>query len=143
MKYKFLLPLVLILIQCNHPDLECKDFRTGKFKMTTSSPIKMEWEMERSGNNQIEIINEIPKVLEGLEYSTTPKIVNIEWIDDCNYKLLAENTRGTLDSISVEMNEAGGVLTELVKIKGRCFYYRTTNTFRGEKFITTGKLCKI
>lgn len=143
MKYKLLIPLFLILIQCNHPDLECKDFRTGKFKMILSSPVKMEWQMERSGNKQIEIIKKTPKILEDLNYSTKPKIIKIEWIDDCSYRLFAEDTNNTLDSISKEINKAGGVLTELVRIEGRCFYYKTTNIFRGEELVTEGKLCKI
>jgi len=40
------------------------------------------------------------------------------------------------------LNDNNGVLTELVKIEGKCFFYKATLSANGKIQVLNGKICK-
>lgn len=123
-------------------ELTCVDFKNGTFDMYTLTPPLLEWQMTRTGNTQIETITKIPEEFKDLGYPMGPKGLRIEWIDECTYKLFAEDSNGELDEISQLINDSGGIFTEFIKIEDNCFYYKSTCTIEGEAMVSEGKICK-
>ncbi|MCK8481690.1 hypothetical protein [Psychroserpens algicola] len=142
MKYHLFLSSLLLASLSFGQELTCEDFKKGEFIMNTFSSPVLEWDMTRDGNKQVETIKELPEEFQGIGYPMDPKTLRIEWIDDCTYKLFADDANGELDSISQLINDSGGIHTELIKIEGKCFYYKSICIIEGEEIVSEGKLCK-
>ena len=141
MKKLFLVIISVFSIDLYGQDLNCEDFKNGTFKAIIKAPFKMEWEIIRKGDTQTELIEkqpdynfdmELPKKQYGL----------IEWIDDCTYILRYDETKIALTDQQKLVNAANGVLTELIKIEGNCFWYKATLEYQGQTQRIEGKLCK-
>ncbi|GAB5401211.1 MAG: hypothetical protein Aureis2KO_27960 [Aureisphaera sp.] len=121
--------------------LSCSDFKEGTFYAEATDPFKAKYKIERKGNHQVETPLEVPQEFLDAGESMEPYDVNIEWINDCTYKLTVDKEEGDLTELEKEMNEVE-VLTELIKIEGNCFYYKTSTTFQNETLVIKGKICK-
>ncbi|MEP2935756.1 MAG: hypothetical protein ABJM06_14915 [Gilvibacter sp.] len=122
--------------------LSCEDFKTGEFFIEVSSPLKMEWEIVRNGNEQVEIYDKISQEFKDQGFPSGPLYLRIDWIDDCNYRMFFDESKGIPTEVDKKMTEAGGLLVEMVKIEGDCFYYASSINVDGENYITEGKICR-
>jgi hypothetical protein len=124
-------------------NLTCEDFKEGVFVTSSDEPAKIEYEITRKGNEQVEVLNYIAKDYEKFLDSKSRKVyAKIKWINDCSYNLTFDTTKGTPDEISKYINENGGVNTEIIKIEGRCFFYKSSMKVNGIERVINGKLCK-
>jgi hypothetical protein len=144
MNRKFFICFLFFLCYIIHgfsQDLTCNDFKEGVFVSSIDKPLKMEWEITRKGNFQVERIKSFPKGIDSIGKS---KVINakIKWINDCSYNLIFDASKRELDNVSKVINDNGGVLAEVIKIEGRCFYYKSSMKINGEDVILSGKLCK-
>jgi len=133
---------LLIGLKINAQELTCEDFKEGTFNTTVLEPVKLDWKIVRIGNEQTETIKEIPEEYKDLGYPTDPHYVNIEWIDDCSYRATYDDSKSELTESQKLINSVGGITTELIKIEGNCFYYKSTLKFGEEEQVMEGKMCK-
>ena len=123
-------------------DLNCSDFKNGTFKVEITEPVEFDWKIIRDGNNQIEILSQIPEEYNGLNYSNGNQYTNINWIDECSYIITYDSTKSDLTESQKSINNAGGVYAELIKTEGRCCLYIASIVLNGEKLTMNGKYCK-
>ncbi|MGJ8592893.1 MAG: hypothetical protein ACSHXF_10115 [Aquaticitalea sp.] len=124
-------------------NLTCEDFRNGTFSASVDNAMNIEYEIIRNGNIQIETLLKIPQEILDSGFPTDSKKVKIEWLTECSYILKADDSDGELYEFAKILNDSGGVLTELVKIEGNCFHYKSTVSIEDEVFISYGKICKM
>ncbi|MFC0605375.1 hypothetical protein [Winogradskyella pulchriflava] len=123
-------------------ELTCEDFKEGTFKTEVSEPIKIKWEIIRTQNEQTEIIKEIPEEYKDLGYPSDPHYVKIEWIDDCSYRATYDDSKSKLTESQKFINSIGGITTEVIKIEGNCFYYKSIMKVEEHEQVMEGKMCK-
>lgn len=132
--------LIIPLYFSNAQDLTCKDFRKGTFIVNTKSP-ETTIKIVRNGNEQVE--NLIKASEEYIETNPTEVVhAKLNWINDCSYHLLYDSAKMKLGEVEKYINDNGGVLVEVTKIEGQCFYYKTTMTVNGKELGMEGKICK-
>lgn len=142
MKYSLLSLALFFGIQGFAQDLTCADLKEGTFTTTTEEPVKLTFTIERKGTQQIETIEEIPQEYIDLGYPTTPNHIIVQWIDTCSYRALYDESKGPLTESQQYINNLGGILTEITKIKGSCFYYKSTLKVNDQEQVMEGKMCK-
>lgn len=135
-----LLTLILIGLNSCAQELNCADFKNGKFYVPADKETLLTYKLTRNGNQQTEIIIDPENTL-GTDYNKTAYEI-IEWIDDCTYRLKYDETKMELSEYQKYLNDNNGILTELVKIEGKCFYYKATLNANGEIQVMNGKICK-
>lgn len=138
MKKTKILLLTLILIGLNScaQELTCSDFKQGKFNVIYENGNK--FEVVRNGNFQTEIkTSENGSVEKNKVFYET-----IEWIDDCTYRLKIDESKTEMDKMHKLLNKNNGILTEMTKIEGNCFYFKATFNLDGQTEIKNGKICK-
>lgn len=123
-------------------NLKCEDFKNGTFKIEIEIPMKMKGKLTRSGNEQNEVFTEIPDELKDLGLLNKTVYGKIEWIDDCSYRLIYDESKGELSESQKMVNSFGGILTELIKIEGNCFHYKSSVKFNGNEQVINGIICK-
>ena len=143
MKYLVVTFLIFSGLHLFGQDLTCKDFKNGTFSASVDDSMDIEFEIIRRGNSQIETITKIPQELLDSGFPTDPMKIKIKWIDECSYILTADDSDGELDESSKFLNDVGGVFTQLVKIEGNCFHYKSTVLIEDEDLISYGKICKV
>lgn len=143
-KTPFILPLTFIMaaMVSFSQDLTCEDFREGIFIADTREVKGLKWKVIRKGNQQIEQAIEIPETLEKENYTKEVLYEIIEWIDDCTYSLKYDDSKFELNAYQKFINDNGGVINQITKIEGNCFYYVSTLKVNGQEQIIEGKLCK-
>ncbi len=131
---KILLIIFLIGFDSFAQDLTCKDFKEGAFVVPADSITKISYEIIRKGNTQKEIVSdpEFKQVSFG----------KIKWITDCSYKTNYDTTKMKLTKYQEFINKNGGVLVEMIKIKGKCFYFKSMLKIGDKTERIDGKLCK-
>jgi uncharacterized protein YjaG (DUF416 family) len=138
---KNILTLIIVLIGFNScsQNLNCSDFKKGKFRVIYEGEVENTYEVIRNGNFQTEVKileNGIPVEEAFIFYET------IEWIDDCNYRLKIDESKMEMNSMHKLLNESNGILTEMTKIEENCFYFQATLKVNGQTEIKNGKICK-
>lgn len=141
MKKAILFILTLSGIHGFGQELDCTDFISGTFVVNIEEPIPLEWKVIREGNTQKEIIDKVPEQLKGTDYPTT-QYANIEWINDCSYRLTYDDSKIELTETQKYINQVGGVYAEVIKIEGNCFFYKSIMSINGEELRIDGKMCK-
>ncbi|WP_299247407.1 hypothetical protein [uncultured Lacinutrix sp.] len=121
--------LILILIGLNScaQDLTCSDFKNGTFIIPNKYGELLNHKLIRNENSQMEFYD-----------STENKKINygtVEWINDCSYRLKFDETKMDLRDDLKYINKNGGIITEMTKIEGKCFYYKSV-------LIVDGKVAK-
>lgn len=142
MKKLVILTFSLFGLFCFGQELTCKDFKEGTFIAEMTEPVKANWKIVRVGNAQTEFPEELPNELKATDFPMDPRYGILEWIDDCTYRLTYDSTKSELSDMEKTVNQLGGILNELVKIEGKCFYYKSTLKFNGGEQILEGKFCK-
>jgi hypothetical protein len=142
MKKKKILLLTLILIGLNScaQELTCSDFKNGNFYVPVDNENIFAYKIIRNGTQQTEIVEDPENIL-GADFNKTSYGI-IEWIDDCTYRLKYDDAKMELTEFQKFMNDNNGVLNELVKIEGKCFYFKSTLDVNGETQQMTGKICR-
>ena len=140
MKQRLLLVTILIVFNSCAQELTCKDFMNGEFYVPADEETPLSFTIIRRGNFQTEIIQD-PKNKLGSTHNKTLHTI-IEWIDDCTYRLRYDENKTKLSEHQKFINENNGVLTELIKIEGNCFYYKSTLNVQGQIKRIDGKMCK-
>jgi hypothetical protein len=135
-----LLTLILIGLNSCAQELTCSDFKNGNFYVPADKETLLTYKLIRTGNQQTEIVED-PENTRGTDYNKTAYEI-IEWIDDCTYRLKYDESKMKLTEYQKFLNDNNGVLNELVKIKGKCFYFKSTLNVNGETQVMNGKICK-
>lgn len=106
--------LILFSLKAISQDLECSDFKNGTFIVTTEAPLKVVSKITRRGNNQTEVILEMPKEYEDL--GTPDKmLIKLNWIDDCTYIGTFSSAKTKLIDTQQFINDNGGILIKKKK----------------------------
>lgn len=142
MKKSLLLLFLLIEIVANAQNLRCKDFKKGTFIVQITSPYEMKFKVIRNGNKQTETIIEIPEEFKNIIKDNDTVNEKVEWIDDCSYRLTYDESIEKLDKYQKAINDANGILVELIKIEGNCFYYKSTQKSKAGDIVSNGTICK-
>ena len=142
MKSTFLILLTLLETISFAQNLKCEDFRNGTFTIENTSPIKMNGKLIRNGSEQYEIYAELPAAYKGLGLENKPVYGKLEWIDDCSYQMTYDEVKNELMDSEKLINSLGGIRTELVKIEGNCFYYKSSVKFKESDMVFYGIICK-
>ncbi len=115
--------------------LQCTDFKEGTFSIPGEKGEPNALEVIRESNTQMEFKG-------GIEESE-PQFVNLEWIDDCTYRMTYEEADAETDEQKRFINDNNGIVVEKIKIEGRCMIYKATLTkLDGEVITQEGKICK-
>jgi hypothetical protein len=130
----------LIGLHASAQELTCSDFKNGDFYISADKETLVAYKIIRNGNEQTEIVQDPDNRL-GTDYNKTSYEV-IEWIDDCTYRLKYDDTKMKLSKFQKLLNDNNGILTEMVKIEGKCFYYKSTLSVNGVAQVINGKICK-
>ncbi|MCK0110488.1 hypothetical protein MWU58_14410 [Flavobacteriaceae bacterium S0825] len=140
---KYILIMIILISANSHSQqLTCENFKNGTFIIPADETLPISIRVERNGNNQTEIILN-PEVIDAEDLELRKTFFEIiEWIDDCSYRITYNETKMTLDEHQKFVNENGGLLVEMVKIEGSCFYYMSSIDVDGEVVSVNGKLCK-
>ncbi len=142
MKTIFLSLLTLIATIAYGQDLQCEDFKNGTFTIEIAIPIKMKGKLIRNGNEQKEVITEIPDEFKNLGLLNKTVYGKIEWINDCSYRLIYDESKDELLESQKLINSFGGILTEFIKIEAGCFYYKSSIKVNGKEEVINGIICK-
>ena len=99
MKKNLILVLLLAsVLQAYSQNLTCKDFHSGTFLIPADSLVGESYTVVRENNQQIEYDKEGVK-----------SIVDIEFIDECNYIMKANPKSEKFDAMAKYINDSGGV----------------------------------
>ncbi len=131
---------LLIGIKINAQELTCEDFKNGTFYVPADKETLLTYKIIRNGNKQREIVEDPENTL-GADFNKKPYEI-IEWIDDCTYRARYDETKMELSEYQKFVNDNNGILTEMVKIEGKCFFFKATLNVNGEIQVMNGKICK-
>ena len=120
--------------------LSCVDFPEGQFYVLANAETLLSYDIIRNGTEQIEIVED-PTNLLGPDFNKTA-YVKLEWLDTCTSRLNYDDTKMTLSEYQKYINDHGDFLTELVKIEGQCFYFKSTFNDHDFVEVMTGKICQ-
>nr|WP_321235294.1 hypothetical protein [uncultured Psychroserpens sp.] len=123
-------------------DLTCEDFKEGTFIGTTPQLPGVEWKIIRTEKNQSESLTKIPQKYIDIGMPLDTLHAKIERIDKCAYRFTYDETKMKLAEYQKKMNDTGGILVEMEKIEGKCFYYVSKSIIDNKEIIIEGKLCK-
>ncbi len=131
---KKLLILILILSGLNSyaQELTCKDFMNGEFLIPADSLVPISYKILRSNSKQIEIGEDGIKT-----------VINIKYIDDCNYILTYNSEENDYDELSEYINASGGVKVQVLEIKGDTLIYSGLVKNDSLNYEMTGKMIKL
>ncbi|WGF93915.1 hypothetical protein [Aequorivita marisscotiae] len=139
MKIVILIISLLISFCSFSQDLTCSDFKNGTFYVDPDEYIPVGYKIIREGTSQIEIVQD-PENKLGEDFNKTSYEI-IEWIDDCTYRLKYDETKMKLSDYQQFLNDNNGILTELIKIDGKCMYIKSTLNVNGEIQRIDSKMC--
>ena len=142
MKKPFLIIFALIGTLTFGQNLKCKDFKNGIFTIEVSIPFKVKGKITRNGNEQSELFSDLPIELKGSGLEGKTIYGRINWIDDCSYRLIYDESKYELSELEKLVNSLGGILTELIKIEGNCFYYKSSFIYNDNEQVINGIICK-
>ena len=126
--------IVLGLNSCS-PNLTCSDFKEGTFYIPADTEVNIKYTLIRTENAQVEYAD-------GVEGST-PKYIQLEWIDDCTYRAKYDPLKMELDEHETFINENNGIVIQKITIVEKCMEYIATLSLpNGEKITQNGKICK-
>ena len=131
---------LLIGIKINAQELTCEDFKNGTFYVPADKETLLTYKIIRNENKQIEIVEDPENTL-GADFNKKSYEI-IEWIDDCTYRVRYDETKMELSEYQKFVNDNNGILTEMVKIEGKCFFFKATLNVNGEIQVMNGKICK-
>ncbi|SDS65489.1 hypothetical protein SAMN04487764_2727 [Gillisia sp. Hel1_33_143] len=151
--------LLIILSSLNSfgQKLTCADFKTGEFYIPTDNEGAAKFLVYKND----ELIEEISEPIDSIkkyivirnlksqiEWKNAidfgdPTYENIEWIDDCTYRLTYDNAKNKKSEEDNWINENNGLLIKKIRIVDSCMEYSATLTLPdGIKIVQKSKICK-
>ena len=120
--------------------LTCKDFKKGTFysPVETESPEK--YIIIRNDSIQTEEILNKSDITDSRRHKTIHG--KLKWINDCDYIISYDKTKMIFGETEKFINKHGGVKTEMIKIKDKCYYYKSSLSVDGKTQVMKGKICK-
>lgn len=121
--------------------LTCKDFKKGVFYSVSEkdSFIFKTIIIRKDSIQTEEILNKSDTNLSKFHRKIH---VKLKWINDCDYIVKFDESKGKIDDISKLINDNGGVKTEMIQIKDKCYYYKSSLKINGITEVINGKICK-
>jgi hypothetical protein len=138
MKKILFFSFLLLSINFYSQELTCADFKVGNFVVKMDSE-KDPYKLIRYENYQIEIVNK--SINETSEKENIKYTNNLEWIDDCTYKVEYDEVKMELNAFQKAINE-NGVLVKMKKIKGKYLYFDSFLSYEGKTIKLSGKMYK-
>lgn len=140
MNIKFSLCLFLFVLlnnQCSNANktLTCSDFKTGTFENIDEINHR-KFIIKREKDYQLETAIDLKtnkKIVEN-------KVIKIDWINDCEYKLLLDTTKIKGSVSELKINSKGGLNNRILNIKNNCATVETI--LEGEEKIMILQYCK-
>lgn len=143
MKKTIFLIFICTTLHAYAQNLTCDDFNEGTFYGSTPQLPGVEWKIIRTEKNQIETLSKIPKEYIDMGLPTDTLYAKFEKLDKkCTYRFIYDETRMTLDDYQIQMNNSGGILVEIEKIEGNCFFYISHALIENKEISFEGKICK-
>ncbi len=134
-QYLFFIVIVLVGLNSSAQNLSCSDFQNGTFTIPNESGSQSEYKLIREGKVQMEVVE--------IEDEKFTIYGIIEWINECSYILKYDNSKMSLPEELQFINDHGGIVTDLIKIEDKCFYYKSVLIIDGkETQRIDGKFCK-
>lgn len=99
--------------------LDCTGVQEGNFIIPNDTEGTTPYKITRNGDVQKEINKGIVT-----SYS------KIQWLNDCSYILLYDENKISLTDFQKKINSVGGIVVEVTKVEGNCFYY--TSNIKGD-----------
>ncbi len=110
--------VIINFISCSEK-LDCIGITEGTFIMPQDTEETKSYKIIRKGDIQKEIND-------GIETSYS----KVEWLNPCSYILKYDESQMELSDFQKEVNQVGGIIVEVTKVKGNCFYY--TSNIKGD-----------
>ncbi|UII75324.1 hypothetical protein LV716_13815 [Flagellimonas sp. HMM57] len=124
--------LLAIMVSSCGPYLTCEKVKTGAFYMIYSD--KDSVLMERKGNVQVEY--------SGLRDKENGAYSNLEWIDECTYRLKFDESKHELNKSQKLVNDNNGIVVTQTPLNDRCMYYTAVLTLANGKSVKKiGRIC--
>ena len=137
-------------------DLTCKDFKTGTFYIPETEDFTKY--IIRFGDStslyQRELDSTVKKYIvirdtyKQVEWKNgvgegVPEYENIEWIDDCTYRLTYDAEKADSDFSKLLINKNNGIVVSKVNIEGNCMRFEAVmTTLEGQVISQNGIICK-
>jgi len=118
------------LLSCSSK-IECPDLKQGNFIISSDTEGTEPYKIVRNDTLQTEINNE-----------GVARYSKIKWLSDCSYILFYDEDKMVLNDFQKEVNEVGGVIVEVTKIEGNCFYYTSNIIGDPHSERIDGVMCK-
>lgn len=117
---------VTIFASCEKK-ISCTDFKTGKFLISNDTLFDNAPVLYKTENTQQQITSKGDTLF-----------ANVEWLNDCSYKLIFNKNKMHLSAFQIDVNTRGGLLVEFGIPKGDIMPYVSvlkgetkTETFQG------------
>ncbi|MEW7279666.1 hypothetical protein ABW636_13815 [Aquimarina sp. 2201CG1-2-11] len=107
-----------VLFSCSQ-QLNCTGLSDGNFVIPKDTEDTKPYKIIRNGDVQKEINDGIVT-----SYS------RLKWLNPCSYVLTYDEYEIELTDFQKGINKAGGIIVEIIKVKGNCFYY--TSNIKGD-----------
>jgi hypothetical protein len=129
MKHLLLFAILFTTLSITAQNLDCKQYRTGKFYIPVDDVVKSEQELIRNELHQIE------KDGQGDVIYT-----DVNWLNDCTYVLTfnEELTTRPISESEAFINENGGVVITIVEILENGYVFEAYIDFEDEPFKSKG-----
>lgn len=114
-------------------ELKCKKFKTGTFMIPANDRVP-ESTLKRMDNVQVESLSE-----------TESMVLDIEWIDDCNYVLKRSKSTAAerISDIERKIDAEGGLRIKMLRTVKDTMFFRATATIDGKDYPLEGFQIKI
>ncbi|MCD2259380.1 hypothetical protein [Psychroserpens luteolus] len=126
--------LLFICVMSYGQELKCKEFKTGTFIIPATDVVPVST-LKRSETSQFESISKDDFM-----------VLDIEWIDDCNY-ILKTNVEKTpakrITDIDKAIDKNGGLRVEMLRTVNDTLFFRAKATFNGKEYPIDGYQIKV
>lgn len=123
-----ILSMLLIGVSVFSQNLKCKKFKTGTFIIPGDSIVPTST-LKRNGKEQIESLKD-----------NDDMILDINWVDDCNYvlKISSKVDPSKIGKIEKMIDDNGGLKIEMLKTLKDTLYFRAKATINGNEYPIDG-----
>ncbi len=113
-------------------DLECKDFRRGKFIIPASDGSGKEYQVIRKRGSQIEIDEK------GVEHR-----IKIKFMGKCSYVMTMDPKSPQFSAEDLFINKAGGIKVYMNRISGDTLFFNSAISADGKSVQQKGIIIKV
>jgi len=121
----------MLFISCKKK-INCTDFKTGKYLISNDTLFENAATLIKTATKQQQI-----------NAKGDTLFANVEWLNDCSYRLSFDKTKMHLSPFQLNVNERGGILVEFGMPKGNIMPYTSVIKGASKTEIFEGFLKKI